>query len=106
MPLSFELTPRALADLDDIWTFIAEDSVNAANRVESAILLACESLARHPKQGSKRVEITYLPVRYWPVTRFPNFIVVYRPETRPLQAVTVIHGKRGLRSLFLEQPTI
>jgi plasmid stabilization system protein ParE len=38
MPFSFELTPRAASDLDDIWNFIAEDSVDAANRVESTIL--------------------------------------------------------------------
>ena len=105
MPFSFELTPRALAELDDIWNYIAEDSVDAANRVESAILAACESLARRPMLGSKRVEITTLPVRFWPVTRFPNFIVVYRPETKPLQVLTVIHGKRDPRSLFEEPPT-
>jgi plasmid stabilization system protein ParE len=100
MPFSFELTPRALGDLDAIWNFIAEDSVNAANRVESAILSACESLTRHPLLGSKRAEITSLPVRFWPVTRFPNFIVVYRPDTKPLQVVAVLHGKRDMRAAF------
>jgi plasmid stabilization system protein ParE len=64
MPSSFELTPRAVSDLDEIWNFIAEDSVDAASRVESAILSACESLARRPMLGSKRVEITALPVRF------------------------------------------
>ena len=48
------LTPRALDDLDDIWNYIAEDNVSAANRVESAILTACGSLASHPLLGSKR----------------------------------------------------
>ena len=102
MPTPFQLTSRALNDLSEIWDYIAEDSIGAANRVESAILAACYSLARHPLIGSKRIEITSLPVRFWAVTRYPNFIVVYRPETNPLQIVTVLHGKRNLKALFEE----
>jgi hypothetical protein len=34
------------------------------------------------------------------VTRFPNFIVVYRPDTKPLQVVTVLHGKRDIKSIL------
>jgi plasmid stabilization system protein ParE len=102
MLIPFQLTPHALNDLSEIWDYIAEDSIGAANRVESSILAACYSLARHPMIGSKRIEITSLPVRFWTVTRFPNFIVVYRPETMPLQIVTVLHGKRDLKALFEE----
>jgi plasmid stabilization system protein ParE len=101
----YQLTPRALSDLCDIWEYISEDSVDAANRVESAILLACASLARHPLLGSKRSEITSLPLRFWTVTRYPNFIVVYRPDTEPLQVVAVLHGKRNLKAI-LEEPAI
>ena len=52
--------------------------------------------------GSKRTEVTLLPVRFWTVTRFPNFIVVYRPDTKPLQIVAVLYGKRDLKSLLSE----
>jgi len=103
MPAAWQLTPRALSDLDEIWDFIAGDSVNAANRVESAIFSACLRLANHPMLGSKRSEITALPVRFWTVPRFPSFIVVYRPDTRPLQVVAILHGKRNLKSA-LDEP--
>ncbi len=102
MPLTFQLTLRALNDLDEIWSFIAADSIEAANRVESAILTACNSLARNPRLGSKRIEITPEPVRFWTVSRFPNFIVVYRPETKPLQVVAILHGRRNLKALLAE----
>ena len=98
--MPFQLTPRALNDLSDIWEYIAEDNVSAANRVESAIISACNSLARHPLIGSKRTEITSLPVRFWTVTRFPNYIIVYRPDTKPLQVVAVLHGKRNIKALL------
>jgi plasmid stabilization system protein ParE len=64
MPSPYQLTLRALDDLDAIWSNIARDSVDAANHVEFAILTACESLSRHPQLGSKRVEITPLRVRF------------------------------------------
>jgi antitoxin ParD1/3/4 len=102
MPGQFQLTPRALRDLEDIWNYIAQDSVDAANSVESAIFAACNRLARLPMLGSRRSEITALPVRFWTVTRYPNFIVVYRPDTRPLQVVAVLHGKRNLRELLID----
>jgi plasmid stabilization system protein ParE len=76
--------------------------VNAANRVESAILSARNALARRPLLGAKRTEITSLPVRFWTVTKFPNFIVVYRPDGNPLQVIAVIHGKRDMKALLEE----
>jgi plasmid stabilization system protein ParE len=103
MPTPFQLTPRALDDLTAISDYIAEDSITAANRVESAILSACNRLANHPLIGSKRNEITLLPVRFWTVTRFPNYIIVYRPATKPLQIVAVLHGKRDIKAI-LEGP--
>jgi len=106
MPSLYQLTPRAIDDLGDIWDYIAEDNVDAANRVESAILSACSSLARHPLLGSKRSEITPQPVRFWTVTRFPNFIVVYRPDTKPLQIVTVVHGKQNIKTLLEKSGTL
>jgi plasmid stabilization system protein ParE len=103
MAASYQLTPRALDNLDEIWIFIAQDKISAADRVEAAILSACYRLARHPLLGTKRTEITGKPVRFWTVPRYPNYIVVYRPETRPLQVVAIVHGMRNLKQL-LDEP--
>jgi plasmid stabilization system protein ParE len=46
-----------------------------------------------------------MPVGFWAVIRFPNYIVVYRPDTSPLQVVTVLHGKRDIKA-FLGEPGI
>jgi len=29
-------------------------------------------------------------------TKFPNYVIVYRPEKSPLQVIAVLHGKRDL----------
>jgi plasmid stabilization system protein ParE len=100
MAAKFVLTRLALDDIDEVWNYIARDNQDAANRVESAIFSALSSLARHPLIGSKRSELTHLPVRFWPVREFPNFIVVYRPDTRPLEIIAVLHGKREVGRLL------
>lgn len=100
MSKDFELTPEALDDLYDIWSFIAVDSIASANRVEAAILSACSRLAAGPLQGVKRKEVTSDNVRFWTVSRYPNFIVVYAPDTDPLLIVAVLHGKRNLPPLL------
>lgn len=99
MTWTFRLTSSAIDDLDDIWNYIALDSIRAANRVESTILSACHGLARHPLLGSRRTEITDLPVRFWTVPRFPNYVVVYRPEAKPLEVIAILHGKRDIPRL-------
>ena len=104
MNTPFELTPLATEDLDGIWWFIAEDSRDAADRVELEIVETCRRLAKHPHMGTKRQDITSLPLRFWTVTKFPNYVIVYRPETAPLQVVAVLHGKRDLRAVFEERP--
>jgi plasmid stabilization system protein ParE len=103
MPLAYRLTLKALDDLDEIWDYIAGDSVDSACRVESAIFEACEGIARYPFLGSKRGEITSQPVRFWVVSSFPNFIVVYRPATKPLEVVAILHSKRDIKRVLGER---
>jgi plasmid stabilization system protein ParE len=99
----FQLTSQAIEDLDAIWWAIAEDNRDAAERVEIEILATCHRLARHPRMGTKRQDITMLPVRLWTITKFPNYVIVYRPETNPLQVVAILHGKRDLKGVLKER---
>ena len=80
--------------------FIAEENRDAAERVELEIVATCGRLAKHPRIGTKRQDITALPVRFWTVTKFPNYVIVYRPETAPLQVVAALHGKRDLKQVL------
>jgi len=93
----FQFTPQATEDLDAIWWFIAEHSRDAADRVEMEIVATCRRLAKHPRMGTRRQDITLLPVRFWALPKFSNYVIVYRPDTAPLQVVAVLHGKRDLK---------
>jgi plasmid stabilization system protein ParE len=101
---AYALTPLAKADIFNIWSYIADDNVDAADRVEQAIYDACALMAEAPLRGHSRPDLTSRPLRFWTLTRSPNYAVVYRPETAPLQVVAVLHGKRNLRRLLKARP--
>ncbi|MDX1983496.1 MAG: type II toxin-antitoxin system RelE/ParE family toxin [Bryobacteraceae bacterium] len=50
----FRFTPQAADGLSAIWSRIAYDSVQAADRVENAIYEACAFLGRVPACGHDR----------------------------------------------------
>ena len=56
----------------------------------------------HRKQQKiiKRPDVTPLAVRFWTVTKFPNYVIVYRPETVPLQLIAALHGKHDQKQVL------
>jgi toxin ParE1/3/4 len=100
MRVLYELTPQALDDLYEIWLYIAADKVTAADRVESAVLAACRRLGRFPGLGTERTGVVSKPIRLWPVPRYPNYCVIYLPDTKPLQIVRILHGSRDIEAIL------
>lgn len=96
----FRFTPQAATDLSDIWSYIAADNPKAADRVETAIYEACALIATSPLGGQTRADLTRLPLRFWTVQRYPNYILVYDPASKPLQIVRILHGMREVRRIF------
>lgn len=90
----YDFHPEALLDLDKIWEFIRDDSLDAADRVIAEILDAIEALVPFPAQGHRRPELTSRPLRFVVVR---EYIVVYAPDERPLWVIAVIHGRRSPR---------
>jgi plasmid stabilization system protein ParE len=89
---SYLLTPQAEEDLFAVWSFIAQDNLEAADRVEAQIYAACGFLTSAPQAGHIRRDLTARPVRFWTVPRFPNYVVVYDPDSSPLRIIRVLHG--------------
>lgn len=101
---AYLLTPLAKADIFDIWSYIAEDNENAEDRVEQAIFDACDFVAESPMRGHFRPDLTVRPLRFWALTRFPNYSVVYRPDASPLEIIAVLQGKRDIRRILKQRP--
>jgi len=99
----YVLTPLAKADIFEIWSYIADDSETTADRIEQAIYDACAFIAEAPMRGHSCSDLTSRSLRFWTLPRYPNYSVVYRPETSPLQIVAVLHGKRNLRRILKQR---
>lgn len=86
--------PEAELDLDRIWDFIAEDSLDAADRVVADLLGRIDVLVRFPHQGHRRPDLTSRPLRFALVH---EYLIAYAPDEQPLWVVAVVHGRRSPR---------
>ena len=94
----YQFTPQAVADLFEIWTFIAQDNPTAADRVEEAVYGACNFLADSPLVGRMRKDLTPLPVRFWVVQ--PYFELHNRLQSRKGAAANHSNSPQRPRSSF------
>ncbi len=88
--MSYRLSALAERDLEDIWSYVAEDtSPTAADRLIDAMIERFELLAEQPRMGRLRPE--FGPgVRSFTVE---NHVIYYRHEGDVLIA-RVLHGRR------------
>jgi len=90
----YRFHPEAEADLDANWEFIAEDSLEAADRMIDAIEATIEALVPFPHQGHRRPDLTGRPLCF---TTTGNYLMAYAPDKRPIRVVAVMHGRRSPR---------
>ncbi len=93
----YRLSDQAEVDLDDIWFYVAESSVRAANHLLDEIYEALTKLGTMPQMGHLRQDLVDEPLRFWPVH---HYMIVYRPETDPIEIVRVVSGYRDLARLI------
>ncbi|HKW18165.1 MAG TPA: type II toxin-antitoxin system RelE/ParE family toxin [Terriglobales bacterium] len=102
MSRRYVLAPQAAADLAEIWRYIkGQSSVSTAERVESVIRERIVFLSRNPEAGHWRKDLTSYRVKFFPVY---SYLIVYRPNTDPLQVVSILHGRRDVENLLRESP--
>jgi plasmid stabilization system protein ParE len=97
----YVLTREADKDLADIWEYIAQDNLDAADRWDTRLRDACASLARNPGIGHKRPDLTDLPVLFWPVGAY---LILYRVTKRRTEIVGVTQGARDIPSFLRSRP--
>ncbi|MGH9500951.1 MAG: type II toxin-antitoxin system RelE/ParE family toxin [Terriglobales bacterium] len=90
----YVLHPEASSDLDTIWEFIAEDNLDAADRVVGEIHHVTLNLAAFPRQGHMRPDLTSRPLRFQVVR---DYLIAYAPDEKPLLVVAILHGRRSPR---------
>jgi toxin ParE1/3/4 len=87
--------------LSKIWRYVKkQSSIAVADRVESVIREKIVFLAGSPGAGHWRKNLTDEAVRFFPVY---SYLIVYRPETKPLQVVSILHGRRDLEQILTDR---
>ncbi len=95
------LAPQAAHDLVEIWRHLkGKAGVEIAERVEFAIRDRIAFLARTPGAGHWRRDLTHEAVKFFAVY---SYLIVYRPETKPLQVVAILHGYRDVERILIER---
>lgn len=89
----YVLSKDAYLDLDGIWDYIAEDSIEAADRWIGELFNAFDVIGKNPGIGHKREDLTTYPVLFWPVG---TYLVIYRATSRPAEIIAVTQGARDM----------
>lgn len=77
--------------------YLEGDNSSAVLKVVDALNDAMQLLADNLGMGHFRPDLTPQDVRFWSVFRC---LAIYRPDTKPLEIVRFIHGKRDVRRLL------
>jgi len=94
----FRLSPHAFQDIDSISKHIAQGNLDAADRLRDEFFDAFEKLAEIPGIGHLRKDLAAEPLRFWLV--YSSYLVIYKPDSHPLEIVRVLHSARDIKNLL------
>ncbi|HET7842210.1 MAG TPA: type II toxin-antitoxin system RelE/ParE family toxin, partial [Terriglobia bacterium] len=86
-------TEQAIADLEEIEHYIAQERPSAARRVAAHLVTSVEHLAEFPQLGRPGPR----PGMRSLVT--PPYVISYRVRSGSLQVLTIWHGRRQRREI-------
>ena len=96
---SYSVAPRARADMDEIWTYIARDSRQAANRMLRRLTDKFAMVSRQPEIGELRGDL-HLGFR---TVLVGNYVIYYEIEAERVRIMRVLHAARDIGQFFGSQ---
>ncbi|MFY9855916.1 MAG: type II toxin-antitoxin system RelE/ParE family toxin [Terracidiphilus sp.] len=96
----YVLGAEAEQDLDEIWEYIAQDNIDAADRWIGKLFDAFDALVSSPGMGHKREDLTAFPVLFWPVGAY---LILYRVQKEFIEIVAVTQGARDIPSFLMQR---
>lgn len=90
-------TQDARQDMKEIYEYIAEDNIAAADKHMQRLQERWRALLNQPRLGRKREEIR---TGYRSVTA-GDYVIFYRPLVDGIEVMRVIHGSRDIKKIVL-----
>lgn len=91
--------PLATTDILDIWDYIADDSVEQADRWVDRLDEKLALIATQPLMGRARVELD-AEVRS---LSFGRYVIFYVPTHDGIDVLRVLHSARDIDAMFSDQ---
>lgn len=92
-------------DLDQIEDYIAERDPAVAARVRTAIVQEAIRIGRMPAKGMalrNPAAEHEIGVRQWPVSRYRNYLILYRIEPKQIRVLRILHTAQDWTKFFGE----
>jgi plasmid stabilization system protein ParE len=96
-------TALAEEDLDQIETYICAEDPAAAARVRAAIVQQSLELSGLPAKGfaiKEPASEEETGVRLWPVSRYRNYLILYRIEPGMIRVLRILHAAQDWTRFF------
>ena len=90
------ITPQADDDLLEIWEYIAQDSIEQADKFIDEIKIAFKRLAKMPLSARQRPELGD-NIRSRP---YGNYVIFYEPLSNGILVLSVLWGGRDIETIF------
>jgi toxin ParE1/3/4 len=99
--MAHRVAPEALAELDEIWLYIAtaSDSVEIADRLIDTLTSRFSLLAQFPHMGRRRDRDLRPGLRSFPVG---EYIIIYHVEGADVLILHILRGSRDVQALLGE----
>lgn len=96
------IRPDVVGDTEGIAGYLAQQSIDVAERFLDACRADFQRLAEMP--GAGRIREFLNPktanIRSWPIGGFRNYLIFYRPIEDGVEILHVLHGARDLDAFF------
>ncbi len=95
---NFVLSSPACEDLSSITEYLLENvSAKQTRKILEQIEDVIAKLSQTPDIGHERPDLAKEPLRFWFMR---PYLIIYRPETSPLQIVRILHSSRDIESIL------
>ena len=100
-----ERSAEAMRDLDGLIEYFRGTSIELAQRFVESSESTFRFLARNREVGQPCLfaDPDVAGMRVWPIERFRNHLVFFRPTDVGVEIVRVLHGARDMEALFSER---
>jgi toxin ParE1/3/4 len=94
--------PKARQELEDIAVHIGMDRPSAARRFLAAAQKTYTALAAMPEMGVlwEAENPRFQGLRHFPIPRYPNYVIFYRPLPDGVEILHILHGGRDLQFIL------